>query len=287
MTDGFQLDRDAYLDRIGYQGALAPSAGLLPALSLAHLRAVPFENLEIVPLGRTLSLEPEVLFDKIVRRRRGGFCYELNGLFALLLEELGFGVERLAFQFPREGGGYTPEFDHMALRVTTAAGDALAAAGSRWLADVGAGRTSFAHPVPLDPLGAESAPDPAEGAVYRASEAGEHWLVWARRSGEEWTEEYRFRPIARRLADYAAMCRYHQTSPESPFTRGSICSRLTEDGRVTIREQRLLVTRGGAKDESPLPDEAAVGAALRDHFGIDLDRELAGTGTVSTREGPP
>ena len=270
---GFTLDRGAYLARIGYEGPLAPSAGVLAGLSLAHLRAVPFENLEIVPLGRAIRLEPEALFAKIVRRRRGGFCFELNGLFALLLEDLGFGVERLAFQFPREDGGYGPEFDHLCLRVTTAAADEQGAVGSRWLADVGAGRTSLANPVPLDPLGAESAPEPGFGATYRVSDAGAHWHVWRREPGEDWTEAYRFRPVPRRLTDFAEMCRYHQTSPDSPFTQGNVCSRLTDDGRVTIRGDTLILTRPGAKEESPLPDEAAVRAALCQHFGVDLDRE--------------
>jgi N-hydroxyarylamine O-acetyltransferase len=283
VTEGDGFDRDAYLARIGYEGALTPTVGVLAALSLAHLRAVPFENLEIVPLGRPVRLEPEALVAKIVRRRRGGFCYELNGLFARLLDEVGFGVEMLAFQFPAEGGGYGPEFDHLCLRVTTAAADERGPAGSRWLADVGAGRTSFASPVPLDPLGGESGPDPDDGAVYRVSAADEYLHVWRREPGEDWSEAYRFRPVARTLADFAEMCRYHQTSPDSPFTQGSVCSRLTLDGRITVRDGRLIVTRAGAKVESALPDDASHRAALLDHFGIDLDRERADDGVLRTK----
>jgi N-hydroxyarylamine O-acetyltransferase len=264
------LDRDAYLRRIGYEGALDPSAGVLAGLSAAQLRSVPFENLEIVPLGRPLSLEPAALIAKIVGRRRGGFCFELNGLFALLLEELGFGVERLAFQFAEEGG-YGPPFDHLALRVTTAAGDEAGPAGSRWLADVGAGRNSFARPVPLDPPGAESPPQPADGAVYRLANVGRYHHVWIKEAGGEWRELYRFEPIARRLEEFSEMCRHHQTSPDSFFTKIPICGLMTDAGRIAIRGDVLTRSGPGWKEETPLPDEAALHAALREHFAIDLD----------------
>lgn len=89
------FDIKAYLNRIGYEGAVNPSSDTLRALHLAHVLTVPFENLDI-HLGRSISIEPEALFRKIVLARRGGYCFELNGLFALLLEQLGFSVTRLA-----------------------------------------------------------------------------------------------------------------------------------------------------------------------------------------------
>src|SRR5512132_3659500 len=96
------IDHVAYLDRIGYDGPHTPDAETLRRLARAHLLAIPFENLDIVPLGRPIRLEPDALFDKIVRRRRGGFCYEVNGLFALLLRELGYDVTMLTAQWPAE-----------------------------------------------------------------------------------------------------------------------------------------------------------------------------------------
>ena len=83
----------------------------------AHLLAVPFENLDI-HLGRPISLDQDALFGKIVTRRRGGFCYELNGLFALLLRELGFEVTLLSAGVARADGGFGPEFDHLTLLVS-------------------------------------------------------------------------------------------------------------------------------------------------------------------------
>jgi N-hydroxyarylamine O-acetyltransferase len=110
------VNTKAYLQRINYDGALAPTAETLCQLQVAHLHAVPFENLSI-HLGEPIVLEDEALFRKIVERRRGGFCYELNGLFSALLRALGFDVVRLSAGVAKAEVGFGPEFDHMALMV--------------------------------------------------------------------------------------------------------------------------------------------------------------------------
>src|SRR5215216_6410072 len=112
------MDIPAYLDRINYHGAIDPTAAALRELHRAHLLAVPFENLDI-HLGRPIVLEQQALFAKIVTRRRGGFCYELNGLFALLLRDLGFDVTLLAAGVARADGSFGPEFDHLTLLVAS------------------------------------------------------------------------------------------------------------------------------------------------------------------------
>src|SRR5262245_14904037 len=137
-TSGF--DRVAeYLGRVGYDGPVDVTPETLRRLHLAHLLAVPFENLDI-HLGRPIVLDVDRIFEKIVRRRRGGFCYELNGLFAWLLGELGFDVELLSAQV-LDGGRLGPEFDHMTLLVEHE---------GRWLVDVGFG-DSFLEPLALEP----------------------------------------------------------------------------------------------------------------------------------------
>src|SRR5713226_8538960 len=111
------MDIKAYLKRINYRGSLAPTAQTLRELQVAHLLSVPFENLSIHS-GEPVILEDEALFEKVVVRRRGGFCYELNGLFSALLQALGFDVRMLSAGVRRSSGEFGPEFDHMALLVT-------------------------------------------------------------------------------------------------------------------------------------------------------------------------
>src|SRR5689334_2014409 len=127
-----------YLDRIGYTGFREPTAEVLRQIHRAHLFTVPFENLDIA-LGREIVCDEEPFLRKIVDRRRGGFCYELNGAFATLLRELGFAVTLLSGRVPRQDGSLSPEFDHLALRVDLE---------ELWLADVGFG-DSFLDPLRL------------------------------------------------------------------------------------------------------------------------------------------
>ena len=125
------MDIPLYLDRIQYYGSLEPNSTTLRRLQVAHLQTVPFENLDIL-FGRPLSLELGALFDKIVVRCRGGFCNELNGLFASLLKELGFAVTFLSIRDLHADGTYSPDFDHLTLMVECADEPSV-----RWLADVG------------------------------------------------------------------------------------------------------------------------------------------------------
>jgi N-hydroxyarylamine O-acetyltransferase len=170
------VDTSAYLERINYHGPLAPTAETLRHLQLAHLLSVPFENLSI-HCGEPIVLDDEALFDKIVKRRRGGFCYELNGLFAALLPAVGFDVSMIAGSAMNAGGEFGPPFDHMALLVTL---------GDRWLADVGFG-DSFREPLRLVP---GTVQDDRQHA-YRIDRDGECLTVMRQERGE-WRAQYRF-----------------------------------------------------------------------------------------------
>jgi N-hydroxyarylamine O-acetyltransferase len=247
------MDVDAYLERIGYRGRPAPTAETLRRLHVAHLLTVPFENLSI-HAGEPVVLDDESLFDKIVARRRGGFCYELNGLFAALLRSLGFRVEMLSAAVAKREGGFGPEFDHMTLLVTLE---------ERWLADVGFG-DSFVEPLLVDGRAEQT-----QGTrAFRIEEDGGRFVLLRSDAGGAWEPQYRFGLEPHAFADYAGMCRFHQTSPESHFRRGRVCSRLTPEGRVTLSGARLIETRGGEKVERELANEAECDAALLEHFGI-------------------
>jgi N-hydroxyarylamine O-acetyltransferase len=243
---------DAYLARIGAPPGDRADAGRLRELQLRHLRTVPFENLSI-HLGERIVLDEEALADKLVRRRRGGFCYELNGAFAALLSALGYQVTLFAARvFGADGPG--PPFDHLALRVD---------APEPWLVDVGFGR--FAQrPLRLDVRTDQADP----GGAFRVVESGDGDLD-VLQDGEP---QYRLEPRPRVLADFEPTCWWHQTSPRSHFTQSTVCSLLTEAGRVTLSGRSLVHTTATDRQEQVLAGDAEVLAAYREHFGIELDR---------------
>ncbi|HEV7684800.1 MAG TPA: arylamine N-acetyltransferase [Pyrinomonadaceae bacterium] len=249
------MDIDKYLDRINYNGSRALSADTLRTLQVAHLATVPFENLSI-HIGEPIVLDDAALFAKIVEKNRGGFCYECNGLFAALLRALGFAVQMLSAEVANADGVFGPAFDHMTLIVSLE---------ERWLVDVGFG-DSFREPLRLDERG-----DQAQGKLtYRIVDDGSFLTLLQRVAGEEWKAQYRFTLQPHEYADFAEMCRYHQTSPESHFTRARICSRATADGRITLSEMRLITSQNGAKEERTLANQEEYAAILREHFGILL-----------------
>ena len=269
------MDIHAYLQRIHYRGERVPTAATLHELHRAHLLAVPFENLDI-HLGRPIKLDQDSLFSKIVTRRRGGFCYELNGLFALLLRELGFEVTLLAAGVARADGGCGPEFDHLTLLVKAPSTEPtipnLQAASCNlqsdmWLADVGFG-DSFRAPLRC----VEAIEQEQDGRAYRLDRDGAHFTLM-QRDGASWEPQYRFTLQPHTPAEYADMCHYHQTAPESSFTRKRICTLATPHGRVTLSDLALIVTAHGQRTERVLQDELAFHAALREHFGIDVGIE--------------
>jgi N-hydroxyarylamine O-acetyltransferase len=248
------LDVHAYLRRINYDGPIDVSGDTLCRLHRAHMLHVAFENLSI-HLGQQIILDDSRLYTKIVERRRGGFCYELNGLFAALLRELGFQVHKLSAGVAREDGSFDVDFDHMALLVTME---------DRWLADVGFG-DSFLEPLRLD-YREEQLQD---NTGYKIVEDGDR-LILLRRYRDGWRPEYRFSLTPYEYADFEEMCRYHQTSPHSHFTQKRLCTRATVDGRITLSGLRMIKTVGEHRDEKELSDENEFRSALAEHFGIEI-----------------
>lgn len=255
--DRVRIDIAGYLARIGAGVRTNADADALRRLQVAHLEYVPFENLDIV-MGRPISLAIPALEAKIVGARRGGFCYELNGLFAELLEGLGFPVTRLAAQTWSDETGWGPPFDHLVLRVDLE---------RPWLVDVGFG-DAFREPMPLFD-GAEQA-DPT-GATFGLTGDGKEWLVWKRSPGEDHrTPLFRFSEEPHQLADFGPTCRWQET--DSPFfTAHRIVELMTPDGRRVLYDDRLI-TRAGAERQERSVSEAEVPDLLRESFGIEIGR---------------
>jgi arylamine N-acetyltransferase len=247
---------DTYLRRIGAARPERADAAGLRDLQLCHLRTVPFENLSI-HLGEDIVLEEKPLLAKVVEARRGGFCYELNSTFAALLRGLGFTVSLLQARLFAGRDRIGIPYDHLALRVDTAD-------SGPWLADVGFGDHSY-YPLALDERGDQR--DPA--GTFRIAEGPEQGDLDLYRNGKP---EFRLeaRPCA--LADFRAGAWWHSTNPTSNFRRSLVCSRLTDDGRITLGGRKLVTTERGKRHEQRLADDAAVLAAYRDHFGIELER---------------
>ena len=261
-----RIDVNAYLERMNYAGSREPSAQTLRDLQLAHLGSVPFENLSIHS-NEPIVLDDAALFEKVVGRKRGGFCYELNGLFAALLRALGFEVEMLSASVASPDGSFGPDFDHMTLLVKL---------DQRWIADVGFG-DSFLEPLLLDEPGEQ-----LQGArAYKFEIEDNHRVLMQRSYDGTWAAQYRFTLTPHQYGDYSAMCHHQQTSPESHFTKGRICTRATPDGRVTLSELRLIKTNSvGEREEQTLPGEDEYARALREHFGIVMTRSFV---TPATR----
>ncbi|MYV41263.1 arylamine N-acetyltransferase [Streptomyces sp. SID1328] len=243
---------DAYLQRLGAERPARATTEALRDLHLRHLRAVPFENLSI-HLGEPVVLEEDALLDKVVARHRGGFCYELNGAFGLLLASLGYEVQLLAGRVHGDEGLGIP-YDHLALRVRTVDGGDL-------IADVGFGAHSHG-PLVFGERGDQADP----GGTFRVAEAGDEDLDVLR----DGKPQYRLETRPRTLPDFRAGAWWHSTSPESHFTQSLVCSRITEDGgRITLSGRTLTTTDAdGRKTVGELGTDEEVLAVYRDGFGI-------------------
>lgn len=249
------MDRTAYLLRIGVDSTeLEPDAATLRMLQHKHLLAVPFENLDI-HWHRKITLDADAFFKKIVNERRGGFCYELNGLFNELLRDIGFAT-RLISARVASGKDFTPEYDHAAIIATVG--------GDEYLVDVGFGAFSTE---PLRFLLDEEQSDPAgKFAIRRSFENG--YFVVSKFSDGVWTSEYMFQPASRELSEFAERCDFQQYSPDSHFKKGKLISILLENGRKTLTDKSFIITADGVKSELPVASDEDFIGFLANEFGI-------------------
>ncbi len=251
------MNIDAYLDRIGASGLTEPTQENLKKIQFSHLLNVPFENLDIhLPERRPIVLEEDALFEKIVTRRRGGYCYELNGLLAAALSTLGYEVTLLSGRAKLSVGNFGPEFDHLALKVQL---------DEPWLVDVGFG-DCFRYPLQISELGDQ---DDGE-SIYRIDpKEKDHCLVIRKDDARNWWEQYLFNPIPRKLSDFEEMNHYHQTSLGSHFTRGRVITIATEDGRTTLSGTRLNIRNKAGDQTTILSGKNELMETLSSKFGID------------------
>ncbi|HYN69902.1 MAG TPA: arylamine N-acetyltransferase [Candidatus Eisenbacteria bacterium] len=242
---------DAYARRLGFERPIRPDLATLRALHAAHLRTIPFENSSVL-FREPIVLDQRTFVEKLAVRRRGGFCYELNGAFATLLEGAGFDVAFLEAR-TYDHGQLGRRFEHLAMQVNL---------DEPWLVDVGFGY-SFAEPLRLS-TSAEQV-DPVGSFRLVATDDGVD-VEWRHRNGE-WVAHYRFDPQPQPLEAFGAECAYLQTSPGSPFVSGWLCSVLDGQGGTTLFGRRLIVSDGDDREERDLSDEA-LPEVLASRFGV-------------------
>ena len=246
---------ERYLARIGHAPLAEPDLDALGSLQDAHVRTVPFENLDI-HLGEPLSLDLDDLVAKVVLRRRGGFCYELNGLFCALLCSLGYRARLVEARTRTDDGGLGPRFDHARILVTVAEGEPPV------LVDVGTGAS------PRGPIRLEPRPQRIGHEWYRVLVDADRYESQAHQDGA-WTSGWVFDTTPRTLADFTGRCRYHQTSPDSHFTHKPLATLVTSDGHIRLADRALAVVSDGQRHEHEVDDPLAV---LAQRFGLHLPR---------------
>lgn len=235
-ADTFRLD--AYLKRIGFEGTSVPDFGTLKQMMQRQLRTVPFENLD-VRAGKVVSIAPDDIVAKIIPTRRGGYCYEVNSLFAMALETIGIpytlaGARPMTFPERRAR-------THMVIIATVA--------GKRYLCDTGYGRLAIREPMDLDLIGVAVKQD---HDTYRLILENGEYIVQAQMPGG-WDDLYSFNLDRFELVDFVPANWFNSTSPDSIFTQKTLLMRHTDDGRILLVDDFLRVFKAGEMTERTVP----------------------------------
>ncbi|SEA60489.1 arylamine N-acetyltransferase family protein [Bizionia paragorgiae] len=247
------MNIENYLKRIQYSGDRTPTLAVLKQLQKQHLLHVPFENLDI-HYNTPITLQIDRIYNKVVHNNRGGFCFELNGLFFELLTALQFNAKRISARV-YDKTGYGEEFDHFAIIVKIGTTD--------YLCDVGFGDFSF-EPLLIEP---NTLQNDVRG-TFLIDNYDSHYLRVNKVENENSTPKYIFTTDSREFTDFQAMCNYHQTNPDSHFTQKRLISLPTTDGRRTITGDTLKITASGTTTETIIKNEKEFRQYLRDLFNF-------------------
>jgi N-hydroxyarylamine O-acetyltransferase len=251
-------DLAGYFARIGYTGSRAPTLATLHALQFAHVCAVPFENLDVL-LGRGIRIDLPSIEEKLVRQKRGGYCFEQNTLFAAVLRALGFGVTplsaRVRWQVPAEVS--TP-LTHMLLLVE--------AEGRRVIADVGFGSMSLSAPLLLDDENEQATPHEPRRLLRRGP-----LVVHQARLGDEWSDVYHFTLEPQLPIDYELANWFTSTHPQSRFVQNLAVSRAEPDRRHTLLNREFATRhRDGRVEKRALAGADELLAVLAEYFHLQF-----------------
>jgi N-hydroxyarylamine O-acetyltransferase len=243
-----------YSTRIGYSGSAGPDLATLTALHRAHIGAIPFENLDI-QMGRTVKLDPDALQAKMVRQRRGGYCFEQNTLFMLALQSIGFAPATREARVRQNTGGVVRPRTHMVLT--------MPCEGREWLADVGFGGDGLWEPMALDGRSTQQA-----GVVYRVATEDSVQVLQRHITGG-WEDLYAIMPNPVHPIDLEVGNWFTSTYRRSPFVLNLTAQRIVDDTRHTLRNLTYSVTRGTVVQVHEITRHEVV-PLLRGTFGLEV-----------------
>ncbi len=264
-SGGFSLN--SYFERIGYKGGRGACENALRDIHIAHTLNVPFENLDVF-YGKPIPLDGASLHKKIVAERRGGYCFEMNGIFSIVLREMGFKVANLLARVAVDGVHYTAK-SHQAILVETGA--------ARWLADVGFGNDGLIAPLILE----ENTEQKQFAHTYRLVAHPKFGLALQKKTEDGFNSLYAFTLEECGPDDFLMANHFTATFPESFFRKMRMCTMPTKDGRITLTDSHFKTVKNNEASETPIVNDAEFNAFLKKHFGLDLalikpEKELRG-----------
>lgn len=249
------FDRQAYFARIGFDGEATPTLETLQRIHLMHSCSIPFENLDVL-LGRTIKLELDNVFEKLVVAGRGGYCYEQNALLRAALQDIGFDVEDLGGRVLITQPPEMPPRTHRLLLVTINQ--------QRYLADVGFGGKTLTSPLRLE----TDVEQPTAHGVYRLTHLEGDYLLSLKQQ-DEWLPLYRFDLQPQYFSDFQVANHYVSTWPESYFRHHlMLCLHKTDGTTITLSNRQF----NNGQQRQEINDEAELYRILQDVFGLRLDQ---------------
>ena len=264
-----EFDADRYLERVNYSGDIKPTEDGLEAVHRSQYHSIPFENFDIL-LGRGISLEPSTLFDKLVKRPRGGYCFELNGLLLMALAAFGFDARALLARVHLTGtpSGRGHQIALVMIR------------GRQWITDVGFGHQCLRAPIPLE----LDQPVSQDGQTFQITDAGHFGNMLQTLIEEKWQDLYSFDLGHVIAADIAYGNHYTSTNPDSFFTFARVAALPLSTGAITLFDQTLKISTPDGEQVQELPEGQAYIDALKTHFGIELDAPYEALRPLSTSD---
>jgi N-hydroxyarylamine O-acetyltransferase len=253
-SDIFNLD--SYFERTNYKGSTEVSEGTLRDIHIAHTLNVPFENLDVF-YKRPILLDGASLYKKMVKERRGGYCFEMNGIFSLVLQEMGFKVTNLLARVTIDGIHYTTK-THQAILVETG--------GNKWLADVGFGNDGIIAPLILE----ENTEQKQFAHTYRLITDSSLGYVLQKKNEDGYNPLYAFALDECSPEDFLMSNHFTSTFPESFFLKMRMCTMPTKDGRITLTDDHFKMVEKNDVLDLPIANEDEFNAALKEHFGLNL-----------------